>query len=120
MQDVVPMCIREGGGNLDRVVEKLLDRQRPFRYPCCERFAFEVFHDEIADSLMLPHVINRADSGMVEAGGQPHFVVETPLYIRMTLDGRADHLNPTLPPERGAPSRIPSGHPPPPAQRLDS
>ena len=53
---------------LDGVAQNLIQRQRTFSQPVCQRLPFQVLHDQKMDSILLPDVVQDAYVGMVQAG----------------------------------------------------
>jgi len=81
-------------GDLDRVLQHLLQRQQAFRKPLRQCFAFQALHDEEVGAVLLADVEERADVRMVEAGDGTSFALESfaqlgPVgqMIRQDLDG---------------------------------
>ena len=64
-------------GNLDRVLQHLLQRQRTFHEPLRERLAFQIFHHQIIGPVLLADVVKRADVGMIQAGNRLCFALES-------------------------------------------
>ena len=71
MDDAVAMRGVEGGGDLDRVLDRLIERQRRPSQSIGERLALEARHDEEVGALVLADVVERADVGMIEGARSP-------------------------------------------------
>jgi len=65
-----PLLVRplERIGDLGRVAQHLLRRQRAALQALGQRLALEQLHHEVVDPVLGPHVVERANVGMVEAG----------------------------------------------------
>ena len=64
-------------GNLDGVLQHLLQRQRTFQQPLRERLAFEILHHQKINSVLMADVVERADVRMIQAGDGFCFAVES-------------------------------------------
>ena len=64
-------------GNLDGVLQHLFQRQRAFLQSLSERLAFQIFHHQIINSVLMAGVVERADMGMIQAGNRPCFALES-------------------------------------------
>ena len=63
-------------GNLDGVLQHLLDRQRTFLQSLRERLAFQILHHQIIDSVLMSCIVKRADMRMIQAGNRLRFALE--------------------------------------------
>ena len=70
-------------GNLDRMPQRALQRQRTFRERRRERLAIEVLHDEIGDAVLLADVVQRADMRVIELRNRPCLAVEPVTKLRI-------------------------------------
>ena len=61
MDDSVAMRVVERAGDLVRVRQRQVQRQRPVRQSRGQRVALEVLHDEEVDLVMTPDIVQRAD-----------------------------------------------------------
>ena len=66
--DALAMRLVQRIRNLDGVLQYLLDRQRTFQQPLRECLAFEIFHHQKIDFVLMAGVVERADVRMVQAG----------------------------------------------------
>jgi hypothetical protein len=66
----------QGARDLDAVAEHLVDGKRALLQPLGERLAIDVFHDEVDDPVLLAHVVDRADVGMVQRGDGSRLALE--------------------------------------------
>ena len=76
MGDALPMRFVERVGDLHAVFERLFKRQRAALESRRERLAFQVLHHQVFDVSFAPHVVQRANVRMVEAGDQARFTLE--------------------------------------------
>ena len=82
VSDALAMRLVERVGNFYRVLQDLLDRQRTFLQSLRERFAFQVFHHQKINFVLMSCVVERADVGMIQAGDGFCFAVESLAQIR--------------------------------------
>ena len=66
MDDALPVRLGQRVGDLDAVPQRLLERERPLHEAVRERLAFEEFHDEVLDAVLIADVVERADVGVGE------------------------------------------------------
>jgi len=76
MYHPLPMGFIQGIGNLDGILQGLLQRQCAFCQPRLQRFPHQVFHNQVVDTVLLSDVMQGADMGVVEAGDGPGFALE--------------------------------------------
>ena len=69
--------------DLDRRLERLVDRQRALRQPIRQRLAFEILHDEERGAILFAHVVQRADVRMIELRDRAGFAVEALAELRV-------------------------------------
>ena len=74
----MPFAMRlvERVGNLDGVLQHLFQRQRTFQQPLRQRLAFEIFHHQEINAVLLADVVERADVRMIQAGDGLRFALE--------------------------------------------
>ena len=77
MRDAFAMRLVQRIGNLDRVLQHLLQRQRTFQQSLRQRLAFEIFHHQKIDFVLMASVVERADVRMVQAGDGLCFALES-------------------------------------------
>jgi len=70
------MRLVERVGNLDGVLQDLLDRQRVFHEPLRQRLAFEIFHHQKINSVLMSSVVERANVRMIQTGDRFCFALE--------------------------------------------
>src|SRR5438445_3350683 len=63
-------------GNLDGVMQDLIERQWTFLQPLRQRLALQVFHYEEIDSVLMAYVVENANMRMVQAGNGLCFTLE--------------------------------------------
>ncbi len=68
MHHTLPVGFIQGIGNLDGVLQGLLQEQWAFRQPRLQCLPYQVFHDQVVDAVLLSDVIKSADMRMIEAG----------------------------------------------------
>ena len=68
VRDAFAVRLVQRVGDLDGVLQYLLDRQRTFLQALRERLAFEIFHHQKINSVLMADVEERADVRMVQAG----------------------------------------------------
>ena len=83
MDDARAMRRVEGRRDLDRDLERLLERQRALCEPVRQRLAVEVLHDEIRRAGLFADVVQRADVGMIELRDRAGFAVEPLAELRI-------------------------------------
>jgi hypothetical protein len=66
----------KGGGDLDRMVERPIEREGTLLEPLSQRFALQVFHYEEIDPIRAPNIVQSADVLMAEARDGPCFALE--------------------------------------------
>ena len=88
-----PVCSVERVDDLDRVFDRLRERQRSPLQPRLERLTIDVLHDQVVDVVLHPDVMERADVRMVQAGDDPGFPLEAfdaLRVVRQVLGQRLD------------------------------
>ena len=66
MHDALAVRAIERVGDLGSVTQRLIQRQRSLGQPVRERLPFQQLHDEVLGSVLMPHVVERADVRMGE------------------------------------------------------
>ena len=66
----------ESFADLDPTFQNRFERQRTFKQTIGERLAFQVFHDEVADPVLLANVVEMADVGMTQTGNGARFAIK--------------------------------------------
>ena len=69
-------------GNLDRILQHLLHRQRALLQVIRQRFPLQVLHHQIVDSILMADVEERADVRMIQAGDGARFAIEALAQVR--------------------------------------
>ena len=93
MHHVVSMCRIEGVRDLNRDLQRLVDRQRPFLQPVGERFALEILHDEKRRAVVLSYVVERADMRVGQLRDGSRFPVQPALELRVRSERSAQDLD---------------------------
>ena len=83
VDDAGAMRLVERRRDLDRDLQRLVERQRALRQPVGQRLAFEVLHDEKRRALLLADVVERADVRMRELAIGAAFAVEPFAELRV-------------------------------------
>ncbi len=81
MHDAFSVCLVQGVGDLDRILEQLLDGKLSVFQSLCEGLAFDVFHDQVVDAVLFAHVVEHANVRMIQAGHRPGLALETLVEI---------------------------------------
>ena len=68
MNKSLPMRFVQRVSNLDGVAQYQLSLQSSMREPISQRLAFQVFHHQKVDAILLSHIVECADVGMIQAG----------------------------------------------------
>ncbi len=102
----------QGARDLDAVAEHLVDGKRALLQPLGERLAIDVFHDEVDDPVLLAHVVDRADVGMVQRGDGSRLALEPRAPLRIGHERRSHHLDRDRAIETCVPRAIDLAHPP--------
>jgi hypothetical protein len=111
MLDAPGVRIGEAGCNLNRITDHFREWQRSLGDPIGQRPAFDEFHHEVIDALFMTHVEDRADSRMVELGGEPRLAFKSAPHLRVASVSRSDHLNRDDSPEPRVAGSIHFAHP---------
>src|ERR1700726_2108880 len=80
-------------GNLDGVLQYLLQRQRAFHESLREGLAFQIFHHEEIDSVLLANVEESADVRMIQAGDDASFALESLTQFSSVSEMTRKNLN---------------------------
>ena len=83
MGDAELVSFRKRVGELGRDAKHLLGRQRTPNQALLERFAFDQFHDQEIEAVMVSDVVESADMGMRQLRDRPGFTLEALLEIRV-------------------------------------
>jgi hypothetical protein len=77
MSHTTAMSLVERAGNLRSVLKYLRHGQRPFFQTLRQRFAIQVFHNNEVNAVLLADIVESANVGMIQAGYNFGFPVET-------------------------------------------
>ena len=83
----------EGVRSLDRRLERLVERQRPFLQPMGQRFAFEVLHDEERRAVLLADIKQRANVRVIKPRDRASFTVEALAELRIAGEALGQDLD---------------------------
>ena len=81
MDDRLPVRLVQRVRDLDRHLQRLIQRQRAFFQPLGQRVALQVLHDQEVDPVLLPDVVERADVRVVQAGDGLRLALEPLLEV---------------------------------------
>ncbi len=93
MRDTFAVGLVQRIGNLDRVLQHMLQRQRTFQQPLRERLAFEIFHHQKINFVSVSGVVERADVGMIQAGDRFCLAVEALAQFRAAGEMSGENLD---------------------------
>ena len=79
-------------GNFDRDRQGLVERQRSFLESRGERLAFQILHHQEVDTVLVTHVVERADVRMGERRDGLRLAVETRAELRIGGERARQHL----------------------------
>ena len=71
MHHTLPVGLIQGIGNLDGVLQRLLQRQRPLLQPLSQDFPVEILQDQEVDPVLVPELMQRA-GGSGSSGSSRH------------------------------------------------
>jgi hypothetical protein len=83
VDDPCPMCRCQRIGDLLRVVDRLRQRQCLMGDELVERFAWDVFHDQVIDTVVVGNIMQRDNVRMVQCRSRTGFLEETALWLRI-------------------------------------
>ena len=93
MDDPLSMGLVERFGHLDRVAQRLVERKSTFFQPLRQRFALDVLHDEVVDTVLLADVIECANVRMVQARDRAGFTLEALTELDVIGEVLGKHLD---------------------------
>ena len=88
MDDPAPVSRLDRLGDLAPDLQNLRDRQRTLSQAALHGLSVEVLHDQVVDSALGAHVVERADVGMLKLGDLLGFALETFLESRVARSTR--------------------------------
>jgi hypothetical protein len=68
-------------GDLNRVPKSMISRQGALRETIGKRVAFDEFHHQVVDPILLADVIERADVRVIQTRGRASFALESLAYF---------------------------------------
>jgi hypothetical protein len=92
MDDAGAMRRVERIGDLDRRLQRPVERQRAALEGRRQRLAFEELHDEIGDAVVASDVVQRADVRMTETGDRPRLALEALRQVGVGGEVRRQNL----------------------------
>ena len=90
-----PLRVRlvERTANLDRDAQGFGGGNRSAFDPLIERLAAQQFHHQVADAVLLPYIVKRANMRMVQARNRPSLALEALPQIVAAADLRGENLD---------------------------
>ncbi len=79
--------------------ERRIEWQRPLGQPLRQRLSRQVLHDQEVDPVLVPHVVKRADMGVVQCGEGLGFALEAGNPVGISGERRGQHLDRDIPVE---------------------
>ena len=110
MDDAVAVCAIEGIGDLGRVVDDFVSRERPARQPRGQRFALEELHDQEGDAVLFAEVVQDADVRVVQRPDDAGFAIEALAQLRVGRELRGQDLDRDLTIEAGVDGAVHMAH----------
>ena len=111
MNHTLAMRLVQRVGDLDRVAQQLIERDRAPFQPRGERLALEVLHHQIVDAFLMANVVQRADVGVVEAGDGAGLALETLAQVGAAGDFRRQDLDGDGAIQPSVPATVDLAHP---------
>ena len=93
MDHAVAVRAIERVGDLDRVADTSLGRQRAACEPRGQRLALEELHDQVGDAVLLAEVVQDADVRMVQRADDAGFAIEALAELRVGGELRRQDLD---------------------------
>ena len=81
MRDALTVSFIQGVGNLDRRLQRLVERQRAPAQPPRQRLALQMLHHQEVDPVLAPHIMERTDVWVIQAGDGLGFALEPLLQV---------------------------------------
>ena len=86
MRDPLAVGLVQRVRDLNGRLESLIERQRALPQAVGQRLALQVLHHQEVHAVLVPHVMEGADVGMVQAGDRLGFALESLLQLRVRRD----------------------------------
>ena len=86
MRDALPMRLVERVGDLDRNLQRLVERQRPLLQARGQRLAVQMRHDQVVRAIDAADVVDAADVGMVQGRDGASLALEAGPHIGIASD----------------------------------
>jgi len=97
--------------DFDGVSDHLGPAERPTRNLLRERFSLQELHDKVQDAAVTAGVVHGADPGVIQGGGNPAFLLESPLHVGSIGQSRGNHLDRDEAPETRVARPVYLAHP---------
>ena len=111
MRDALPMRLVERVGDLDRNLQRLVERQRPFLEARGQRLAVEMRHDQVVRAIDAADVVDAADVGMVQGRDGASLALEAGSQIGIASDLTRQDLDRDRPIEARVACSVDLAHP---------
>ena len=76
MNDAFPVGLVQRVGNLNRVLQRLIQWQSPLLQSFLKRFALDQLHDEVVRAILFADVVKRTNVGMIQAADSLGFTLK--------------------------------------------
>ncbi len=76
MEYLLTMGLAESIGHRQGVTQHLIERQRATRQTAGQGLAFQIFHHQEVDAVLLPYVVQGTDMRMIQTGDRPRLPLE--------------------------------------------
>ena len=119
MRDSLTVRLIERVGDLNRVLECLIERKCTFLQSRRERLPLQVLHDEVVDAILLADIVECADVWMIQRRDGTSFPLESLAQIRIGRDMRGQNLDRDCAIEARVARFVDFAHPAGPEWRLD-
>ena len=110
MDDPLPVRGRQRGGDLRAVTQYVVGRQRASLEPRRQRLAFEVFHDQEVDAILVADIEQRTDVRMGQGRDRSRLSIEAPPPLGVGGILRGKDLDRDVAPEPGIAGAIDLAH----------
>ena len=93
MDDALPVRLVEGVRDLNRVLQRLIERQRAFLQARRERLPLQILHDQEVNSVLLADVMQCAAVWMIQGGDGAGFALEALAEIGLSSNARGQDFD---------------------------
>src|SRR5688500_5301821 len=110
MNDAGAVSLVQRIGDLDRVTERVIQRQRATPKSVCQCFAFEMFHHQESGTVLVTNVMNYAYVRVIQRGSGTCLALEPLSRLRIGSQRRGEDLDRNRSLESGVASAIDLAH----------